>query len=253
MDAVEQLRKLEPGYQANEEVRKQQQEITLGCLIGPLAVGKTAIANDIVRRNPEFGKVHGFTTRGKRDGETENAYRFLAGFNPDAAQKATAMEQILEKTKRGELVQFTVSRDGNVYGSEIDDYPASYSVLPCFAHAVEDLRQRPFRRVVSVGIALPLDQYKQRLYNRLLVSDSAIDSRLKEAESSYQWLLNDSQVRWVNNSDGSLGAATDHTIDIIKGNGDSSEQAHRHAGQILEWLVEVNKQLDDGVDLKTLL
>jgi hypothetical protein len=205
---------MSPRYETSDAVKHVLGERELVPLIGPFAVGKTALMRAAEGLDPDFGRVRSFTTRARRAGESDDAYVFLP-HNEDTLRRIHA-----QATAR-ELVQFIVHpTTGSIYGSTVDSYSTAYSMLDTMPSSLTGLMPLPFRCVKKVAVAVPPDVWKDRVAERLQ-NDSAEDirSRIAEGIANITWSLDQGDdLGWiVNGSRNIQDAACDLTSGVRDG------------------------------------
>lgn len=189
------------------------QDKTLIMLVGPSAVGKSKLMNEVVRQSSDFGRITGFTTRAPRPDDEPGQYRYYS--KDDVRQKNTA----------GKLTQYVeFPTTGHFYGTEPHDYPAKYNLKDTLANAVDDYRRLPFERIITVSLTAPVEQWQMWFLSRYPhPSDEALQ-RLEEARLSIQWSLSDPQTHWINNVDGHISDVATRLIELA-----TSRPAHYDA------------------------
>lgn len=179
------------------------QNKTLIMLVGPSAIGKSKLMNEVVRQSSEFGRITGFTTRAPRLDDEPGQYRYYS--KDDVRQKIAA----------GTLVQYAeFPTTGHIYGTEPHDYPAKYNLKDTLANAVNDYRRLPFTNTITVSLTAPARQWQTWFLSRYPhPSDEALQ-RLEEARLSMQWSLSDSQTYWVSNANGHISDTATRLVEI---------------------------------------
>jgi guanylate kinase len=177
---------------------------TLVMLIGPSAIGKSTLMNEVIRQNSDFGRVGGFTTRDPRPNDEPGQYRYL--------DKPEVEHKIAEHT----LVQYAIfPTTGQIYGTEIEDYPAKYNLKDILANAVDDFRALPFERIVTISLTAPNEQWQKWFMDRYPAPSDEANKRLGEATLSIDWSLRDPETYWLENSTGNIQNAARELIDIV--------------------------------------
>lgn len=74
---TETLGAMSASYETSDTVKHVLRQKELVPLIGPFAVGKTALMRAAENLDRKFGRVRSFTTRSRRAGEEDDAYDFL--------------------------------------------------------------------------------------------------------------------------------------------------------------------------------
>lgn len=165
---------------------------TLVMLVGPSAIGKSTLMNEIIRERDDFAYVRSFTTRAPREGE-QSHYSFIG------AKEA----QALRATNRA-ITYFEHPTTHDVYGTTEKSYPGTFNLLDTLSGSVADYRKLPFKRTITIAITAPADEWRHWFLSRYSESTPEAEKRLKEATLSINWALNDPEVYWINNNEGAL-------------------------------------------------
>lgn len=176
---------------------------TLVMIVGPAAIGKSTLMNEVVRQNPaNYGYVKSFTTRSRRPGETAH-YDFIS------------REHALSLHQSGQTITYLDHpTTHDLYGTTASSYTAPINLLDTLSGSVKDYRNLPFAETVTISLTTPASQWKEWFLQRYpRPSDEAI-KRLTEAKQSISWSLNDSETLWLIN-DGPIKAIAAHCIDVI--------------------------------------
>lgn len=213
-------------YEPSQDIAKQLGDKVLTALVAPYAMGKSTVMSKITQFDTDFGQEVGFTTRDPRIGESLDAYRFL----PHTKE---TLEEILGKVETGQLVQFATHKTTKkIYGSEVVDYKKPFNVVDIMASGMSDLMRLPFKKVVSISLVAPVDDWHRwRLEREGNLDTKDIKNRRIEAVSNLEWSLQN-ETSWVVNRNGrSLMAA----LEVI---GISREQieptaSNRRIGELL--------------------
>lgn len=178
---------------------------TLVMIVGPAAVGKSTLMNEIVRQDSKtFGYVRSFTTRSRRPGEAAH-YNFIS------------REEALSLQQTGRTVTyFEHPTTHDLYGTTPASYIAQINLLDTLSGSVDDYRKLPFTRTVTISLTTPAVQWKDWFLQRYPEpSDEAI-KRLAEAKRSIMWSLGDSETLWLIN-DSPIEIVATRCVDIIRG------------------------------------
>lgn len=181
----------------------QLRDKTLIMLVGPSAIGKSTLMNEVVSIRSDFGRTTGFTTRDPRPNDEPGQYRYLT---KDDVQKKIAQKS---------LIQYAVfPTTGQIYGTETIDYPSKYNLKDILANAVADFRALPFARTVTISLAAPAEQWQQWFLARYPKPSQEAKMRLEEAKLSIEWSLQDEQTHWLINSEQHLKSAAAQLVNI---------------------------------------
>ena len=166
---------------------------TLVMLVGPSCIGKSSLMSEAVRQDTAYGRVSGFVTRAPRPDDDPGMYRYIS------------KDEAARKIRDGETVQSAVSpTTGQIYGSEPQDYAATFNLLDTLANVVDELRLLPFERTVTISLTAPADDWRQWFLARYPKPSEDAQKRLEEAKLSIEWSLGDSQTYWLENPAGEL-------------------------------------------------
>lgn len=155
-----------PGVVADPRPRHRPLIIIVS---GPGGVGKGTIVDELVARDPELLLSRSWTTRDRRPGEREDAYRF------------TSREAFLAHRDSGGFLEWTEFL-GNFYGSPLPDPQAERDLV--LEIEVDGARQVKARFPESLLIfVLPpsRDEQRRRLIGRG-DPDDKVQARLRKAE-----------------------------------------------------------------------
>lgn len=226
---TETLGAMSASYETSDTAKHVLQQKELVPLIGPFAVGKTALMRAAENLDREFGRVRSFTTRPRRVGEEGDAYDFLP--HSDAT-----LRQIQAQATRRELVQFIVHpTTGNVYGSTVDSYRTTYSMLDTMPSSLPGLLSLPFREIKKVAIAVPPDVWEHRMAERLRSGDvSDIRKRLAEGVANITWSLDQgNDLAWVINGACDISTVARNLTRVVKDGYRPDKSARVTAAQLL--------------------
>jgi hypothetical protein len=227
---VNEISDLVDGYEASDEVTEALKQRELVPLIGPFAVGKSAIMHAAIELDSEFGRVQSFTTRSQRPNEDSSTYDFR-GHNE------LTLAQIRDDIRDRSLVQVIVHpTTGNVYGSNIDCYGAPYSMLDTMPTSLPGLEVLPFRAIHKVAIAVPPEAWLGRLAERAGIGDeNDLRKRVREGVANLKWSLDQGQeLSWVVNGDRDIRDTADELISTVRSGGsEASSVAGRIAAEHL--------------------
>ncbi len=180
------------------------QDKTLVMIVGPSAIGKSTLMNEVVRKRADFGRVSGFTTRAPRPNDEAGMYRYFS------------KEEAIQKIEKNELVQYAVfPTTGHIYGSEARDYPAHYNLLDTLANVVDELRELPFENTITISLTARPDQWRNWFLSRYPQANEEAEKRLKEAKLSIEWSLQDPETYWLENAPDQVAQTAKKLIDIV--------------------------------------
>lgn len=235
---VDEISVLADGYEASNEVADILRQRDLVPLIGPFAVGKSAIMNTVIELDSEFGRVRSFTTRPQRPNEDSGTYDFLTHDTP-------TLDQIRDAVQERKLVQVIVHpTTGNVYGSNIDSYGAPYSMLDTMPTSLPGLEVLPFRAIHKVAIAVPPEVWQGRLAERAENgNENDLRKRVREGVTNLEWSLDQGRdLSWVVNGDRDIRDTAGELISTVR---DGGSEAASNAGRIAaERLLATMHKLD---------
>lgn len=179
-------------------------EKTLVMLVGPSAIGKSTIMNEIIKTDKNFAYTKAFTTRQPRIGE-QTHYTFIS------RQEATELQEA------GQAITYIEHpTTHHIYGTTLESYPKRYNLLDTLSGSVAMYRALPFERTVTAAITAPSEQWQKWFLNRYPETTEEAKKRLDEAELSINWALSDPETYWVINREGAtLQEAVAKIIDII--------------------------------------
>lgn len=194
---------------------------TLIMIVGPSAIGKSTLMNEVVSQNSDFSYVRSFTTRSKRPGE-ESHYQFI--------DRETALA--LRSSGRT-VTYFEHPTTSDLYGTTSESFPAQYNLLDALSSSVHSYRNLPFNQTITVSLAAQTSEWQQWFLARYPNPSNEALQRLNEAKLSIEWSLNDPETYWlVNQADGIEQTAT-KLISMVT-NQSSQQQVPDEPRQILE-------------------
>lgn len=169
-------------------------------IVGPSAIGKSTLMEEVIRLNPDFAYVRSFTTRQKRVNE-QSHYSFI---DRDTARELRRSGQA--------ITYFEHPTTHDIYGTTAESYPGKYNLLDTLSGSVQGYRSLPFARTVTVAVTAPASDWRDWLLSRYPEPSSEAKKRLKEASISINWALKDSETHWIINRE---GAKTNSAKEII--------------------------------------
>src|SRR5688572_17109905 len=108
---LEAIRAAEKTYRPSQEVTDSLRDKTLVMLVGPVAIGKSFIIDQLTSHQPEFKQVSVFTTRDARPDDNPDLFRIRP-------HTEASLTEILDQIKQGKLVQYTIHpTTGRIYGT----------------------------------------------------------------------------------------------------------------------------------------
>lgn len=179
---------------------------TLVMIVGPTAVGKSSLMNQVVALDSEFGRVSGFTTREPRENDEPGLYRYLT---------SAAARQLIEQ---GEVVQFAIHpTTGDIYGTQPQDYPRRFNLLDTLSTVVAGMQSLPFKNVVTISLTTPAAAWRNWLLERYPEPSEERTKRLQEARQSIEWsMAQTSQHFWLVNHPNELHATANELINVVR-------------------------------------
>ena len=181
---------------------------TLVMIIGPTAVGKSSLMNEVVSIDAEFSRVSGFTTREPRANDEPGLYRYLTN---------AAARHVIEQ---GEVVQFAIHpTTGDMYGTQLKDYPKRFNLLDTLSTVVEGLQSLPFKSTITISLTTDPRAWQTWLLNRYPEADDEQRiKRLEEARQSIEWSMAQTTDHfWLVNQPNNLRATAEQLIAIVRG------------------------------------
>jgi guanylate kinase len=227
-------------YQPNDIVIDEISHKSLVMLVGPVATGKSFVANRIAQLDPDFMRSPVFTTREARPDDEPGMFRVQP--HNDAS-----VTMILDQIEKGQLVQYAVHpTTDRIYGTIPADYPASFNMLPVLSNVVDSMRKLPFKEVHVIGLVAPSGAWMSWLNERYPMANEERTKRLKEAEQSLEWLLQAKNIIWTLNDPDHADNTAQTIIDIVKHGKTSDTSASNDAQEIL---TRVKQELYNGTSL----
>lgn len=205
------LERAEPSYHPNAAVAEELSKKSLVLVVGPTSVGKSTLMNTIVQLDPRFARISGFTSREPRPDDEPALYRYVPHYYQN-------LVRICKQVENGELVQYAVHpTTGNIYATEIKDYKGQYNCKDVLGHAVAGFRALPCATSYTFGIVCDPAEWHARLHARFTNPDDPDrKKRLIEAKINLEWSLQDTNIIWIDNSNGQLANAAKAITDIVR-------------------------------------
>lgn len=176
---------------------------TLVMIVGPSAIGKSTLMNEVVRQHPEFSYVRSFTTRAKRAGE-ESHYDFI--------DKTTA----LGLKESGKTVTFFEHpTTGDIYGTTAASFPNRYNLLDTLSDTVAQYSLLPFKQAVTITLTAQPAEWQAWFLERYPAQTAEATKRLAEASLSINWSLNHPETYWLENPANKIAETAAKLIDIV--------------------------------------
>ena len=178
---------------------------TLVMIVGPSAIGKSTLMNEVVRQSDSFKRVSGFTTRAPRADDEPGLYRYISN------------EETKERIRENKLVQYAIHPStGVIYGTEPSDYPGTYNLRDTLSSVVLELRTLPFRTSITISLTAPAEQWREQFLMRHPKQSQDALKRLTEAKLSIEWSLAQTNNHvWLNNPRGELQYTAQRLIAIV--------------------------------------
>ena len=176
---------------------------TLIMLVGPSAIGKSTLMNEMATLHDDFAYVRAFTTRPPRPGE-KGHYRFI---DQEAAQR------LKEEGRAITYVEHPTTQA--VYGTTIESFPKQYNLLDTLSGSVHEYRSLPFKATVTLTVTAPINEWHQWFISRYPDKTPEAEKRLAEAILSIEWALQDPQTYWITNQEGSVSETAQKAIDTV--------------------------------------
>lgn len=226
---IEELRNLQPSYYPDPEIVSGLTGKTLVMIVGPAAVGKSAIMKEIVRQADDFGRVSGFTTRTKRADDEPDLYRYIS------------IDEAVDLIKKKAVIQYAVHPTTEaIYGTVPEDYSSRFNVLDTLSSVVEPLRTLPFDSTVTISVTVSPHTWREWFTSRYPEQSEERTKRLKEAKQSIEWsLAQNENHHWILNEEDRLEDIAKQAIAIVRGDELSSEGLQENAGNMLSVIDEL--------------
>lgn len=233
-ERLDTARALQNNYQPKAEIADQLNEKVLVMIVAPAVMGKSLLMKEAEAQAENFARVPVFTTRTARQDDEPGMFRVLE-------HNEENVHQILNKIEDRSAVQYMVHPTiGTFYGTELNDYPTAYNMLPTISNVVEHLRNLPFKRTVTIGL-ITEPQIWSRWFNERypMNNEESNEERLKraaEAITSLSWLLDqpDDSVIWLINNEDALPETAARLIEQASGERGSDENARTLAKACLD-------------------
>ncbi len=196
-------------YHPNTETLEALRRKSLVMLIGPCAVGKSYVIDNLTNRDERYGKVMSISTREPRADDTPETMRCYAWNDIEIGELCTNIEQ-------GDFVNYTFHpKTGDLYGSLPSSYPADVNILPTLANSVNSLSELPFKSVHTVGLVTDPAAWQQWFNERTFAGPADRAARIAEAALSLEWLIGRPDASIVTNQPGDPEVAADAIRTIV--------------------------------------
>ena len=196
---------MDSTYRPAPQVLERLKLVTFVAVVGPTSVGKTTLINAAVKREPSLHLVLNNTSRQPRETERDGVdYLFRS------------RESMEARIAKGEYVQVAPSILGELYATAPEGYSTEgVAAMAVLAEAIPAFRQSPFKNLRSVFITPPdWETWQQRLLAHNFTPEHRA-RRLREAQTSFVFALEDPHTTIVVNDD--LATATQDFIDLALG------------------------------------
>jgi hypothetical protein len=237
LERLELTRNSQDTYRPNEAVSATLADRELIMLIGPAAVGKSFLIDELTKRHEDFGKVRSFATRSPRPDDTSETMTTIQPTDK-------SLMQILDDIDRGEVVNYSVHPTTQaLYGTYPDSYPSTYNLLPTLASSTTALEAAPFRAHHTIGLVASIGSWDAWFEKRSFASSVERRARLTEAALSLDWVLAQPDVTIVVNQRGEIERAIRDIEQAIDSGGYSSDHheawAYGKAEELSEHIEEL--------------
>jgi len=204
------LQKNEQDYHGNNQVKLALGEKVISIIIGPTAVGKSTIIQEILNSKHDWNVAGTITTREKRDGDPSNYFTKTEGITN---------EKLIGLIHSGDLINYSVHPGGDIYAYSPDSFSAEYNLAPLTTPSIKIMKTAGFERAETSFIYAKPEDWELFLKDRLL--DSKIDARLEEAATSLRYGLDNAKsLHIIENTRGREGLqkSAQKIVEITIGN-----------------------------------
>lgn len=168
-------------------------------LVGPSGTGKTTITEAMIEKHPEmFEKPKPYTTRAKRDTESNDAYNFVCP------------EKFKMLKDSGEIFESTIY-SGNSYGSSKTEVEKVLSKGKNVIIPLDMCGAIGMKTAFDNVIIIYVDRHKRDLLTALLSRNTSIEDKVNRIISLPAEEKNSELCDFIINNDGTI----DNTIDMI--------------------------------------
>lgn len=227
------LKNNERNYHSNDSVRLALSQKIISMIVGPTAVGKSAIINEVLNFKNDWNIAGTITTRGRR---VEDPSNYLT-----SAEGMTG-EVLIKQIQSSELTNYSVHPGGDFYAYSLDSFSAQYNLAPMITPNIEVMKKAGFQRSETIFIYAQPQDYELFIKDRL--SDAKIAGRLEEAIISLQYgIENADSLHIIENTMGSDGLrkSAQKVIEITMGEADINESKDYNVTMMRESLDFINK------------
>mgnify|MGYP000856750664 CR=1 FL=1 len=192
-------------------------------IVGPTAVGKSALMNEACKLDPAFKRVKSFTTRQPRSNDEYNQYFYITN------------EQLENHLEAGEVLTDVVyPTTGNHYGTVVQSYDGDYNLLDTMAGSVETYRLLPFHETMTISLTTDATAWEKWFKSRYPEPSDERTKRLEEAKLSVTWSLEQTDNHfWLTNQADALVATAQQLIDIATKKTRASSETPQSAKDML--------------------
>lgn len=196
---------------------------TLVMIVGPTAIGKSTLMNQVVQLDSRFKRVKSFTTRRPRSNDENNQYFYITESELDAHLEAGEV-----------LTDVIYPTTGDHYGTVVQSYNGKYNLLDTLANTVETYRELPFHDTMTFSLTADATDWITWLKLRYPEASDERNKRLEEARLSISWSLEQtSDHYWITNQTDNLTATAQQLIDAVTGTALPSTEPPQSAKDML--------------------
>lgn len=230
------LQDRQSNYQGNVNTLDALSSKMLHMIVGPTGIGKSSIIGEVLQLEPEWDIVGTRTTRDRKpDGGDPEHYQ--------TAAEGVTVDKMKNEIINGELVNYSIHNNGNIYGTLPEQFRKKHNLLPVIPDSIKQLQQAGFRETDTTYIVSPAEQWKNRIMtSRVEYSD--LIPRLEEGIASIEYAIDN--IEWLNfveniNGKEGLQKAARKVISIAKGYQD--EKITDDINRSLQGMLAVAKDL----------
>ncbi len=229
---LQSVREKQDAYIPNEKVGATLASKELVMIIGPAAVGKSFLIDELTKRHEDFSKVKSFATRPPRPDDTPETMMTIEPSDD-------SLTKILDRIDSGDVVNYSVHPTTNaLYGTFTDSFPSTFNLLPTLASSTTALEAAPFREHHLIGLVASVGSWDTWFEKRMFTDNKDRHARLLEAASSLDWLLTQSDVTLVVNQKGQLDRTIADMEEVIFERGAISDKKEYWTSTVAEHLSE---------------